>query len=247
MNEPTHLDLCSGIGGFSLAFESAGFQTIAFSEVEPYASAVLRKHWPGVPNLGDLKNITNEMVDDAVSLCYEFGMNNLDSRYDEAVPLYNKGLSIGAVAEFFGVTRQAMWKILIRRGVQMRPMRRHGIKNHFYRGGPKSEKRAHRLLETAVRNGVVIPRGCEVCGKEASGHHDDYNKPLDVRWLCKQHHFEWHEKNTAQTLNSTLPKMSKEEICSLGGKASAHKRHEQRTEGTRRPDRRIDVLTAGVP
>jgi len=57
MNELTHIDLFSGIGGFSLAAEWAGFKTIAFSEINEYASAVLRKHWPGVPNLGDIKAI----------------------------------------------------------------------------------------------------------------------------------------------------------------------------------------------
>lgn len=58
MNEkPTHLDLFSGIGGFSLAFEAEGFETIGFAEIDPYASAVLRKHWPHVPNYGDVRNV----------------------------------------------------------------------------------------------------------------------------------------------------------------------------------------------
>ena len=43
------LDLFSGIGGFSLGLERAGMQTVAFCECDPYARAVLAKHWPGVP------------------------------------------------------------------------------------------------------------------------------------------------------------------------------------------------------
>lgn len=54
MNELTLIDTFSGIGGFSLAGDWAGFRTVCFSEVDPYASAVLRKHWPDVPNLGDI-------------------------------------------------------------------------------------------------------------------------------------------------------------------------------------------------
>jgi DNA (cytosine-5)-methyltransferase 1 len=58
MNEqPTHLDLFSGIGGFSLAFEAEGFKTIGFAEIDPYASAVLKKHWPNVPNYGDVRDV----------------------------------------------------------------------------------------------------------------------------------------------------------------------------------------------
>jgi len=56
-NELTHLDLFSGIGGFSLAFEAEGFKTIGFSEIDPFAAAVLRKHWPDVPNYGDIRNV----------------------------------------------------------------------------------------------------------------------------------------------------------------------------------------------
>ena len=55
-----HLDLCSGIGGFSLAFESEGFETVGFAEVDPYCSKVLAKNWPNVPNYGDVKEIAND-------------------------------------------------------------------------------------------------------------------------------------------------------------------------------------------
>lgn len=52
----THLDLFSGIGGFALACRWAGgIKTIGFSEVDPYCCRVLEKHWPGVPNYGDIK------------------------------------------------------------------------------------------------------------------------------------------------------------------------------------------------
>lgn len=55
MNELTHLDLFSGIGGFAIAAQWAGFRTIGFSEVEPYACRVLAEQFPGVPNFGDVR------------------------------------------------------------------------------------------------------------------------------------------------------------------------------------------------
>jgi DNA (cytosine-5)-methyltransferase 1 len=42
------LDLFSGIGGFSLGLERAGFETVAFCEPDRYCRMVLAKHWPGV-------------------------------------------------------------------------------------------------------------------------------------------------------------------------------------------------------
>jgi DNA (cytosine-5)-methyltransferase 1 len=67
MNEesqiPTHLDLFSGIGGFARAFEAEGFKTIGFAEIDPYASAVLQKHWPNVVNYGDVRNVPRVRCD----------------------------------------------------------------------------------------------------------------------------------------------------------------------------------------
>ena len=51
----THLDLCSGIGGFHLAAELADFETIGFSEIEPYCCALLAEKWPEIRNYGDLR------------------------------------------------------------------------------------------------------------------------------------------------------------------------------------------------
>jgi len=55
--------------------------------------------------------------------------------------------------------------------------------------------RAYNLLNKAVRGGRVTRQPCEVCGElEVEAHHDDYSKPLDVRWLCVKHHRQHHGK-----------------------------------------------------
>ena len=49
--ELTHASFFSGVGGLDLGLERAGWRTVSFSEIDPYASAVLAERWPGVPNL----------------------------------------------------------------------------------------------------------------------------------------------------------------------------------------------------
>ena len=56
------LDLFSGIGGFSVGLEKAGFNTVAFCEIEPYCQGVLRKHWPDTPIYNDVRSLTAEQL-----------------------------------------------------------------------------------------------------------------------------------------------------------------------------------------
>ncbi|PHR17629.1 MAG: hypothetical protein COA38_20405 [Fluviicola sp.] len=126
---------------------------------------------------------------------------------DDAVAMYRRGVSCGPIAEYFGVSRNSMHGVLKRR-VVMRPQKRYGKDNHFYRGGPRADDPVHNLVEKAVASGALVRSVlCEECcgvgiqyrdGRASiQAHHDDYNKPLDVRWLCKMCHHKWHEHNTA--------------------------------------------------
>jgi hypothetical protein len=54
--------------------------------------------------------------------------------------------------------------------------------------------RAKQLVRNAIRRGDLTRKPCEVCGDRAQAHHDDYSKPLVVRWLCTVHHGYEHRK-----------------------------------------------------
>lgn len=125
----------------------------------------------------------------------------------ETVVLYESGLSLGRIAAKFGVSRQGLWDLLSRR-LALRPQLRTGSDNHFHRGGVRADDKAHNLVEVAVRNGKLVTlTTCEACGgngtpykdgrRPIQAHHDDYNFPLVVRWLCKNCHHGWHRRNKA--------------------------------------------------
>ena len=57
------LSLFSGIGGLDIACETAGMEVVAFSEIEPYACEILKRRWPNVPNVGDVRNITRDLLE----------------------------------------------------------------------------------------------------------------------------------------------------------------------------------------
>lgn len=61
--------LFTGIGGLDLALESLGGVPVWQSEIEPSASGVLAKHWPGVPNLGDIRTVDWSEVERPDIIC----------------------------------------------------------------------------------------------------------------------------------------------------------------------------------
>jgi DNA (cytosine-5)-methyltransferase 1 len=58
------LDLFSGIGGFSLAAQWVGMETVGFVEIDPYCQKVLQKHWPDVPIFDDIRTLTRQSLID---------------------------------------------------------------------------------------------------------------------------------------------------------------------------------------
>ena len=54
---------------------------------------------------------------------------------------------------------------------------------------------AHSAVARALRNGSLVPLSCTRCGnKNAIAHHEDYDKPLEVVWLCQPCHKQRHKE-----------------------------------------------------
>ena len=66
-----------------------------------------------------------------------------------------------------------------------------------YRRDNPNKARAHGLVGYAIKRGNLHSEPCEVCQSTdlVHAHHDDYAKPLNVRWLCPQHHRDWHKEH----------------------------------------------------
>lgn len=80
-----------------------------------------------------------------------------------------------------------------------------GENHYLWKGGLKRQRqrlagykikhpdrhKAHQIIATAKKRGKIIPKPCEICGAlKVEAHHEDYSKPLEVRWLCRKHHKE---------------------------------------------------------
>lgn len=67
-------------------------------------------------------------------------------------------------------------------------------KTHKLTGYARIKDIARHKANVYQRRGLITPKPCEVsgCNNKSEKHHDDYSKPLVVRWLCRIHHLELH-------------------------------------------------------
>lgn len=66
------------------------------------------------------------------------------------------------------------------------------VEKQHYKKYPEQRK-AVNTVNNAIRDGRLERRPCEICGKASvEAHHDDYSKPLEVRWFCRKHHLKHH-------------------------------------------------------
>jgi hypothetical protein len=74
-----------------------------------------------------------------------------------------------------------------------------------------------RRANMAQERGKIEKRPCEKCGApDAQKHHPDYGKPLEVIWLCKPCHKDWHKQNEAVRSTDPRERQSKldQSVCS---------------------------------
>ena len=71
--------LFAGIGGFDLAAHWMGWETAWFSEIDPYTSAVLAKHWSSIPNHGDITTMRGADIEKVDLLCGGFPCQDIST------------------------------------------------------------------------------------------------------------------------------------------------------------------------
>ena len=68
---------------------------------------------------------------------------------------------------------------------------------HYRATNSIKRKAASAINNALVRGQIVRPSACVVCSsnEKLNAHHDDYSKPMDVRWLCVPCHKAWHREH----------------------------------------------------
>lgn len=97
------LDLFSGIGGFSLGLERAGFETVAFCEIDKACHGVLKKHWPKVPIVDDVSKL------DGYTLQQTLGRIDIICGGFPCQDVSVAGKKKGLIDESGNATRSGLW------------------------------------------------------------------------------------------------------------------------------------------
>jgi hypothetical protein len=117
-------------------------------------------------------------------LCPECNIEKPTSDFPRSMSLHWRRLGPCKTCKWLKVKDNPHYKEVHCKNV-IRSQKRHPVKDL-----------ARRAVGSAVKRGKLVPQPCEVCGAEAQAHHEDYTKPLEVRWLCYKHHKTEHHQLT---------------------------------------------------
>lgn len=72
---------------------------------------------------------------------------------------------------------------------------------------PVKRRRANDKVSRAMRAGTLIRQPCVICGEtKVWAHHEQYDEPLEVVWLCNAHHIARHMGESYQAMRDDLAK-----------------------------------------
>lgn len=81
------------------------------------------------------------------------------------------------------------------RGLRPERIKLNVIVTAAWRAEDKRRSKAHYAVSQAIKKGVLVRSDCEKCGnKKSLAHHDNYDKPLEVTWLCQPCHKQRHKE-----------------------------------------------------
>ena len=124
------------------------------------------------------------MADGYVNKCKECNKKDVRENYRENIDHYQ---------QYEKLRLHAPHRVKARQGYKNLEAKKRGQISYRIRYPEKFL--AHCMVNNAVRDKRLFKQPCEVCGKtKVHAHHDDYYKPMEVRWLCKKHHLEVHGK-----------------------------------------------------
>lgn len=70
----------------------------------------------------------------------------------------------------------------------------------------RKKERAHSLVTEALKDGRLVRQPCQECGRvDSIAHHPDYDKPLEVQWVCRPHHAQAHGRGKGSKRVDKVP------------------------------------------
>jgi DNA (cytosine-5)-methyltransferase 1 len=108
-----HASFFSGIGGFDLGFDRAGFVTSSQSEIDPFCCSVLKRHWPAVTRFGSIAEIRPEDVPTATVWTAGFPCQDVSlARGNHQRPGF-KGQNSSLFFEFFRLVKRRKPSVVV--------------------------------------------------------------------------------------------------------------------------------------